>query len=68
MNKKVESKPTKAPRKYQPTRVEVFKTVLIAVLITGMTAFVAGMQFQAKQQDAIQRAVSALAPVAEAKK
>ena len=49
---------TKAPKaKYSKTRGEHFKDIVIAVLITGIIAFVGGMVFQGKQQQAIETAV-----------
>lgn len=48
----------KAPKaKYSKTRGEHFKDIVIAVLITGIIAFVGGMVFQGKQQQAIETAV-----------
>lgn len=48
----------KTPKaKYSKTRGEHFKDLVIAVLVAGIIAFVCGMQFQSKQQDAIETAV-----------
>lgn len=66
MTKQAKVKEVKASRKYAPSRLEVFKTVLIAVMITSIVAFIGGMQFQAKQQARIEQAVQALTPSAEA--
>lgn len=48
----------KVPKaKYSKTRGEHLKDVVIAVLITGIIAFIGGMVFQGKQQQAIETAV-----------
>lgn len=39
------SKLSNIKKSYQPTRVEVAKTVIIAVLITAMIAFAAGVSY-----------------------
>jgi hypothetical protein len=57
----------KAPKaKYNKTRGEHFKDIVIAMLITGIIAFIGGMTFQTKQQHAIEAAVQAIAPTAHA--
>jgi hypothetical protein len=61
-----EVKTAKTRRVYEKTRAEHYKDIVIAVLITGIVAFVLGMQHQAKHQDAIQSAVQAVQPTAEA--
>lgn len=43
--------------KYSKTRGEHFKDLVITALIVGIVAFVGGMTFQGKQQDAINTAV-----------
>ena len=56
---------TKAPKaKYSKTRGEHIKDVIIAVLIAGIIAFVGGVTFQSKQQDAINTAVKSAQTVA----
>lgn len=58
---------TEAPAKtYNKSRGEHFKDIVIAILITAIVAFVGGMQFQNKQQDAIDTAVNAVSPSASA--
>lgn len=59
MSKQTATQPeVKAPKaKYSKTRGEHFKDIVIAVLITGIIAFVGGMVFQGKQQQAIETAV-----------
>ena len=59
MSKQTTTQPeVKAPKaKYSKTRGEHFKDIVIAVLITGIIAFVGGMVFQGKQQQAIETAV-----------
>lgn len=57
----------KAPKqKYAKTRGEHFKDIVIAVLVAGIIAFIGGVVFQAKQQSAIDTAVKAMTPTAEA--
>ena len=73
---KMSNKPTaqpevKAPKaKYAKTRGEHFKDLVIAVLVAGIIAFIGGMTFQGRQQDAINTAVKGAQTVApsEAKK
>ena len=56
--KSTQPEAVKAPKaKYSKTRGEHFKDIVIAVLITGIIAFVGGMVFQGKQQQAIETAV-----------
>jgi hypothetical protein len=57
-----EVKTAKTRRVYEKTRAEHYKDIVIAVLITGIIAFIAGMQHQANHQDAIQRAAQAVTP------
>lgn len=58
MSQKQSTPEVKAPKaKYSKTRGEHFKDIVIAVLITGIIAFVGGMVFQGKQQQAIETAV-----------
>lgn len=70
-NKTNISEAPKASRKYQKSRGEHAKDILIAVLITAVVAFVAGMHFANKQNAAIKSAVAeaqhAVVPTAEAK-
>lgn len=59
----------KASKKYQKTRGEHAKDILIAILITGVVAFIGGMQFANKQAAKVEQAVKAAqvtAPVATA--
>lgn len=49
----------KASKKYQKTRGEHAKDILIAILITGVVAFVGGMQFANKQAAKVEQAVKA---------
>lgn len=60
--------PVKA--KYAKTKGEHNKDLIIAILIAGIIAFVGGMTFQGRQQDAINTAVKGAQTVApiEAKK
>ncbi len=47
----------KVTKKYQPTKSEVAKTVVIAMLITGIIAFVGGMTFANNQNAKVNQAV-----------
>ena len=62
------NKQTEAPsaKVYNKTRGEHFKDIVIAVLITGIVAFIGGAVFQSKQQNAINTAVKAVTPTANA--
>lgn len=61
------TKPVEAKAKiYNKSRGEHFKDIVIAMLVTGIIAFIAGAQFQAKQNDAVNAAVQAIAPTAHA--
>lgn len=61
---------SKAPaKKYQKSRGEHAKDILIAILITGVVAFVGGIVFANKQNARVEQAVKAAqvaAPVATA--
>lgn len=62
---------TKTKAKYSKTRGEHAKDLIITALIVGIVAFVGGMTFQGKQQDAINTAVkgaSVTAPAETVKK
>ena len=54
------------------TGLEVFQTVVIAILITAIAAFIGGMQFeksrQAELQSAVKAAQTTVAPAPEAAK
>ena len=52
--------------KYSKTRAEHYKDIVIAVLVTGIIAFLAGATMQSKQQTAVIDAVQALTPTASA--
>lgn len=66
-SKTTQPEATKTPKaKYSKTRGEHFKDIVIAVLVTGIIAFVGGMVFQSKQQSAIDTAVKAVTPSASA--
>lgn len=53
----------KASRKYNKTRGEHAKDVVIAVLITAVIAFVGGMHFSNKQHAEVTQAVTAATAV-----
>lgn len=52
---------TKPAKKYNKTRGEHYKDILIAMLITGIIAFVCGMHFSNQQNSRISAAVKAVA-------
>lgn len=56
----------KASKKYAKTRGEHNKDLVIAILVSGIIAFIGGMTFQARQQSAINTAVNAVTPSAHA--
>jgi uncharacterized protein HemX len=58
--------PAKPAKKYTKTRGEHVKDILIAVLVTGILAFIAGMYFANQQNSRITSAVKAVAPSASA--
>ena len=62
--------PSKASngKKYQKSRGEHAKDILIAILITGVIAFVLGMQFSSGQQARIDNAVKSAQISAESVK
>lgn len=65
MSKEVKQE-VKASKKYMKTRGEHFKDLVITALIVAILAFVAGMAFQGKQQDAINTAMKSVTPSANA--
>lgn len=58
MSKNNNTSESKAPKKYNKTRGEHIKDVIIAMLITGILAFAGGMQFANTQNEEVQSAVS----------
>lgn len=60
------SEAPKATRKYAKTRGEHYKDIVIAVLVAGIIAFVAGMHFANQHSAEISKAVSAVQPSASA--
>lgn len=55
---------TKTKAKYSKTRGEHAKDLIITALVIGIIAFVGGVTFQSKQQDAINTAVKGAQTVA----
>ncbi len=51
--------PAKATKRYAPSRMEVFKTVLIAVLVTAIVAFGVGVKYANNQHAQVEQAVKA---------
>lgn len=61
------TEPNKPAKKaYTPTRMEVVKTVIIAVLITAVVAFICGMNFQKSHDMEVKNAVSQATATAQA--
>lgn len=52
------TKTIKPLKRYQPTRGEVAKTVIIAVLVTGIVSFVAGNLYATGQQERLEQAAT----------
>lgn len=59
MTKNTSTEPKATKAKYSKTRGEHVKDILIAVLITGVIAFVGGMHFENSRNAEMQNAVSA---------
>lgn len=66
MSKSNKAAEVQEPKAYNKTKGEHFKDIVIAVLVAGIIAFIGGMVFQGKQQSAIETAVKAVTPTAEA--
>lgn len=66
MSKEVKQSEVKNVKRYAKTRGEHIKDLVITALIVAIIAFVAGMAFQNKQQDAINQAMKSVAPSAVA--
>jgi hypothetical protein len=66
MSKKQELPTAKLKKSYSKSRAEHYKDVIIAVLVTGIIAFIAGVQFNTGQNKAITAAVNAITPTASA--
>jgi hypothetical protein len=67
-NKTTSAEVSKAPRaKYNKTRGEHYKDIVIAVLIAGIIAFIGGMHFSNEQNGRVSSAVkAAVAPTVSA--
>lgn len=62
-NNKPSAEVSKTPRKYNKTRGEHYKDIVIAVLAAGIIAFVGGMHFSNQQHSQTAQAVkTAIAP------
>lgn len=57
----------KTIKKYRPSRLEVAKTVAIAVLVTSIVAFSAGIRYANNQQNELRQAISQVQAVAPEK-
>lgn len=55
-------------KKINKQAVETFKTVLIAILITAVVAFVAGMRYADQQNQKVKAAVDEVAKTVEVQK
>lgn len=65
-NKTTNTPEVKTGKKYAKTRGEHFKDIVITILVTAIIAFICGAVFQSKQQNAINTAVKAVTPTANA--
>lgn len=65
-NKTTNQAETKPAKKYAKTRGEHYKDIVIAILVTGIIAFIGGMYFSNQHNAEIARAVSAVQPTAHA--
>lgn len=61
-----DSKMSKEAKTYNKTRTEHIKDIVIAVLVAGILAFVAGAVFANSNNTKIQEAVSAVTPTVSA--
>ena len=59
------SKMTKE-KQYNKTRGEHYKDIVITILVTAIVAFIAGVQYQSAQHEAVKSAVDAVAPSVKA--
>ena len=66
MPKSTNNEAPKASKKYAKTRGEHYKDIVIAILVTGIIAFIGGAMFANSNQAKIDAAVSAVQPVANA--
>lgn len=58
MVKQSNDTPAKPAKRYAPTRLEVVKTVIIAVLIASIAAFIAGTRYANSRHATLDNAVS----------
>ena len=66
MSKTTNTPDAKPAKKYAKTRGEHAKDIIIAILVTGIVAFVGGVYFANQHNAEIARAVSAVQPTAHA--
>lgn len=67
MAKNNQEVPTAKTRKvYQKTRTEHYKDIVIAILITGIIAFCAGMYFANNHNEQLKAAANKIVPTASA--
>lgn len=66
MSKTTKTEAPKASKKYAKTRGEHYKDIVIAILVTGIIAFVSGVVFANGNNAKIDAAVKAVQPVAQA--
>ena len=57
------SKEAKEAKVYAKSRTEHYKDIVIAILVTGIVAFILGTNYQSKQAAHVQAAVSQVQPV-----
>lgn len=66
MSKSTNQASDKPAKKYAKTRGEHYKDIVIAILVTGIIAFIAGAIFANNNNAQIVKAVQAVTPTAEA--
>ena len=66
MSKTTVTEAPKASKKYAKTRGEHAKDIVIAVLLTGILAFIAGVQFSSSNNARVDAAIEKLTPTAHA--
>lgn len=62
MSKTTQTEAPKASKKYAKTRGEHYKDIVIAILVTGIIAFIAGAVFANNNNAQITKAVQAVTP------
>lgn len=66
MSKTIQTNEAKPTKSYRKTRGEHYKDIVIAILVTAVIGFVAGMHFSNKHNAEVQSAVKAAQTTAQA--